>query len=1016
MAGEEVASLEETPTWAVAVVCFILITISLIIEHALHHLTKYFRRKRRKSLTRALYKMKSELMLLGFISLLLSVSQKPVAKICIPKSVAETFLPCKNTTLPSEFEEEPRCEEQGKVSLLSREGVKQLHYLIFVLAFFHVLSCVLTFGLGMVKMKRWESWEEETRTLEYLYSNDPRRFRLTHQTSFGKRHLNCWSDHHLLRWPACFLRQFIGSVSKVDYFTLRHGFIMAHFAEGSKFDFRKFLRRALDDDFQVVVGVSLPNWIFFVFFIFFNARGFYNYLWLPFIPLVILLLVGTKVQAIITIMCLESHDRDPVVRGTLLVKPNDNLFWFGRPQLLLHLMHFILFQNSFQLAFFTWTWYKFGFRSCFHRRTEDIIIRIAMGVIVQFLCGYVTLPLYALVTQMGSSMKAAVFTERVVKGLKNWRATAKRNLVPKNTNWIRHSLDTSLETSTSYTVDTSLSDGHEVEVADFDHSSLDLGYPDIEIMEEKKVEPKTNIGGTYNELMILGFISLLLTVSEVPISKICVTEAVANSFLPCKDPFDIEEAVVSSETQISRSNATLSTEITDESSCEAKGMVSLLTREGVKQLHIFIFVLAIFHVLYCVLTMFLGTAKMKRWKAWEEETRTLEYQIDNDPRRFRLTRQTSFGRRHLKFWSEEPLLLWPVCFLRQFGGSISKSDYFTLRNGFIVAHFAEGSNFDFQKFLTRAFDDDFEVVVGISAHGENLFSFIIFTLADYIMVLLFVPNRLVLDLPAVFYNHFWLPFIPLVIVLIVGTKLEVIITKMCLESRDKTTVVRGTFLVKPNDNFFWFGRPQWLLHLIQFILFQYEYGLKSCFNRETKDIALKITMGVIVQFLCGYVTLPLYALVTQMGSGMKTAVFTERVAKGLIHWHNLARRNLSRNRSTSTRHSSEPWPTDTTETSFGDMQELCLPEYDHLPAVTSSPSSPEITEQTLQHNHLPPPAVMSFPTIENAKETAQDKIITRGTYDGEISFGTSWKELGSGKGSGDITSVVAETASEILNN
>lgn len=44
--------------------------------------------------------------------------------------------------------------------------------------------------------------------------------------------------------------------------------------------------------------------------------------------------------------------------------------------------------------------YKFGLRSCFHRQTEAIIISIAMGVVIPILCGYVTLPLYALITQV----------------------------------------------------------------------------------------------------------------------------------------------------------------------------------------------------------------------------------------------------------------------------------------------------------------------------------------------------------------------------------------------------------------------------------------------------------------------------------------------------------------------------------------------------------------------------------------------------------------------------------------
>ncbi|KAG4155132.1 hypothetical protein ERO13_D03G093500v2 [Gossypium hirsutum] len=41
-----------------------------------------------------------------------------------------------------------------------------------------------------------------------------------------------------------------------------------------------------------------------------------------------------------------------------------------------------------------------GIRSCYHEHIEDVIIRVSMGVIIQFLFSYVTLPLYALVTQM----------------------------------------------------------------------------------------------------------------------------------------------------------------------------------------------------------------------------------------------------------------------------------------------------------------------------------------------------------------------------------------------------------------------------------------------------------------------------------------------------------------------------------------------------------------------------------------------------------------------------------------
>lgn len=103
-------------------------------------------------------------------------------------------------------------------------------------------------------MKRWNTWEEETKTLDYQLSNgnfaqsifqfsttrariiliarcfhivmfslclifksnyllrlsfgdnsfksnaDPRRFKLPRQTSFGERHLKVWSNHHVILW------------------------------------------------------------------------------------------------------------------------------------------------------------------------------------------------------------------------------------------------------------------------------------------------------------------------------------------------------------------------------------------------------------------------------------------------------------------------------------------------------------------------------------------------------------------------------------------------------------------------------------------------------------------------------------------------------------------------------------------------------------------------------------------------------------------------------------------------
>jgi hypothetical protein len=61
-------------------------------------------------------------------------------------------------------------------------------------------------------------------------------------------------------------------------------------------------------------------------------------------PLQIILAVSTKLQAILTRMALGITERHAVVQGIPLVHGSDKYFWFNRPQLLLHLLHFALFQ------------------------------------------------------------------------------------------------------------------------------------------------------------------------------------------------------------------------------------------------------------------------------------------------------------------------------------------------------------------------------------------------------------------------------------------------------------------------------------------------------------------------------------------------------------------------------------------------------------------------------------------------------------------------------------------------
>lgn len=399
MAGDG-ASLEETPAFAAAVVCFVLVIVSIIIEHIILLIGQWLKNRNKIKLYEAVEKIKSELMLVGFISLLLTTVQSSLAKITINRGVAESWLPCKKHEK----------NEEGEVHFISQRALHELHVFIFVLACAHVINCVLTMVLGKAKMKHWRKWEGETKTEEYQSTHNSKTPRYSRETTFVRRHFNCWTNNPVLLPITCFFQQFFPSVRKVDYLTLRHGFITAHVAPENQanFDFHKYMDRSLEEDFKVVVGIGPPIWFTAVISLLFNKYQFRHSLWLPAIPLIVLLVVGTKLQLIIAKMALRIQEASTVVLGVPVVQLQDDHFWFNRPRFLLHLINFILFQNAFQVAFYQYIRWKFGPKSCFFENKEDAIIIMCMGLVILILCGYVTLPLYALVTLMGSTMKGTV--------------------------------------------------------------------------------------------------------------------------------------------------------------------------------------------------------------------------------------------------------------------------------------------------------------------------------------------------------------------------------------------------------------------------------------------------------------------------------------------------------------------------------------------------------------------------------------------------------------------------------
>ncbi|KAK7310550.1 hypothetical protein RJT34_08122 [Clitoria ternatea] len=449
--GEEGDSLEFTPTWVVALVCTVIVAVSLAAERFLHYGGKFLKAKDQKPLYEALQKIKEELMLLGFISLLLTVSQNGITKICVPPGLVRHMLPCSledakepvshfQTPFPgtarrllagTPHEAETTsgfCARKNKVPLLSVEALHHLHIFIFVLAVVHVTFSVLTVVFGGARIRQWKHWEDSI-AKQNFETDKVLKPKVTHvhQHDFIRgRFAGFGKDSVLIGWLLSFFKQFYGSVTKSDYVTLRHGFIMTHCKSNPKFNFHKYMIRALEDDFKQVVGISWYLWLFVVIFLLLNINGWHTYFWIAFVPFILLLAVGTKLEHVITQLAHEVAEKHAAIEGDLVVQPSDDHFWFHRPGFILFLIHFILFQNAFEIAFFFWIWVTYGFDSCIMGQVRYIIPRLIIGVFIQVLCSYSTLPLYALVTQMGTNFKRVIFDEHLQQNIVGWAQKAKR--------------------------------------------------------------------------------------------------------------------------------------------------------------------------------------------------------------------------------------------------------------------------------------------------------------------------------------------------------------------------------------------------------------------------------------------------------------------------------------------------------------------------------------------------------------------------------------------------------------
>ncbi|XP_019182461.1 PREDICTED: MLO-like protein 4 [Ipomoea nil] len=467
------------------------------------------------------------------------------------------------------------------------------------------------------------------------------------------------------------------------------------------------------------------------------------------------------------------------------------------------------------------------------------------------------------------------------------------------------------------------------------------------------------------ELMVFGLLSLLMGHWITFVAKICVkSSALTSRFYPCSR-WDIkEEAAIVNHTVFMRFthlNVSVSRELMENAQNHQfcpPGHESFASKESLEQLHRFLFVLGITHVSFSFVAVALAMIKISSWRRWENHAKSMVLQGLEGSRsseaasyNTKMRRLSTFIFHHTSHpWSQHKVLVWLLCFSRQFWSSINQADYMALRLGFITTHQLP-LMYDFHKYMLRSMEAEFRDIVGIGVH--------LWIFAISCVLLSFHGTNV----------YFWISFLPTILLLLVGTKLHRIVVKLAVEIRDETSL-EGFHHFNLRDELFWFGRPRFLLLLIQFISFQnafevavylwslWEIKGASCFTRNHSFLVIRLAIGVASQIWCSFITFPLYVIVAQMGSEYKKAIISESVKKSLHRWRCRVKAGRQESSSTSSFH------------------------HRALTSTTSLNSVPDFVDQA--HNTVPGTIEEASARQEDVKVSVQEGSLKHGETD-EIS-------------------------------
>ncbi|KXZ43622.1 hypothetical protein GPECTOR_85g352 [Gonium pectorale] len=323
-AGPKITGIEG---WRVALLLVGFVFVTLSFEAIIEYVEK--RLKKRKGLLTAFRALKNELLLLGFLSLLLSVTQESLAKICIPHTKGSTYLKYKEKYGLSDS-----CGSD-KEPLWPVSVQHETHFFIFAVAVTHILYCAVTIALTLHKVGAWKKWEEAAVAQAKEGAGDVKVMQESLSRSLiramcasvmaaasGDRKSAGILIADVTALLASLAAQFRTSVSQPMYHNVRLMFI-EKMGLTYDFDFHALVTNGMETQLARAVHASWPLWLIATFFLVLPLPSFVPF-WSYCLVMGLLLVVGAKLVSVTALLAMQVAIKygDSVLFGRMDADPH----------------------------------------------------------------------------------------------------------------------------------------------------------------------------------------------------------------------------------------------------------------------------------------------------------------------------------------------------------------------------------------------------------------------------------------------------------------------------------------------------------------------------------------------------------------------------------------------------------------------------------------------------------------------------------------------------------------------